>query len=140
MTREEQIAEIITDNVMNYKSRRYTEKHGHFGVYHFSGVEEAARQIAALYEQEAAGQRWWWLYELGPHGYGKPVDGPHESREGVEEAAYLFARLGLQRDRQFVCAEVIETPVEPKPHGANEEAIGTLNAIGLQPQPAGGEG
>ncbi|MCR5875114.1 hypothetical protein LRS10_13530 [Phenylobacterium sp. J426] len=81
---------------------------------------------------ESVEKRWWWLAELGPHGYSKPIDGPHESREGVEEAAYLLARLGLQRDRTFVCAEIIETPVEAKPHGANEDAINTLNSIGLR--------
>ena len=81
----------------------------------------------------AQGQTWWWLAELGPHGYSKPIDGPHDSREGVEEAAYLMARLGLQKGRTFVCAEIIETPVAAKPHDANEDALNTLNSIGLRP-------
>lgn len=84
-------------------------------------------------------QTHWWLGEIGPYGYSKPIDGPHENRAGVEEAAYLLARLGLQRERKFSCLEITETPVEAKPHEANEEAISTLNQIGLRPK-GGDEG
>ena len=74
-----------------------------------------------------------WLAELDQYGNAKLCDGPHSDRAGVEEAAYLHERLGLKRGRKFACAEVLLTPVSPKPHGANEDALSTLNAIGLHP-------
>lgn len=78
-------------------------------------------------------ERSFWLAEVSAYGYAKPIDGPHDTREAVEETMYLFQRLGLERGRRFCCAEVLLTPIEAKPHGANEEALTTLNSIGLLP-------
>ncbi len=75
----------------------------------------------------------WWLAEIDQHGNPKLTDGAHQDRAGVEQAAYLIGRLGLTRDRKFACAEVTLTPVEAKSHGANEDALSTLNSIGLRP-------
>lgn len=72
-----------------------------------------------------------WLAELDQYDNPRLCDGSHEDRAGVEQAAYLLN--GLSRSRRFACAEVILTPVQPKPHGANQEAIATLNSIGLKP-------
>lgn len=74
-----------------------------------------------------------WLAKLDQYGNPTLTDGPHSNRDGVEQAAYLLNRLGLTKERQFVCAEVALTDVEPKAHDANEEALDTLNQIGLRP-------
>jgi len=74
-----------------------------------------------------------WLAELDPYGNPTLCDGSHADRKGVEQAAYLLNRLGLSGTRRYACAEVILTPVEAKPHGANEDAISALNSIGLAP-------
>lgn len=74
-----------------------------------------------------------WLAELDQYGNPRLVDGSHGDRSGVEQAAYLFSRLGLGKGKQYACAEVILTPVEEKSHGSNEDALSTLNSIGLRP-------
>ena len=74
-----------------------------------------------------------WLARLDQYGTASLVDGPHSERSGVERALYLFDRLGLSAGRSYVCAEVIITPVEAAAHGANEDALNTLNSIGLKP-------
>jgi len=45
----EQVARAIMGNVRCYKSHRHDAKHGRYGVYHFSGVTEAADAILALF-------------------------------------------------------------------------------------------
>lgn len=75
----------------------------------------------------------WWLADIDQYGNAKLTDGPHNERSGVEQAAYLLKRLGLAKDRRFACARVELTDVEAKPHDANEEALETLNGIGLRP-------
>lgn len=75
----------------------------------------------------------YWLAELDVWGNPKLCDGSHDTREGVEQAAYLYNRLGLSKRKRFACAEVHLTPVEPKPHDVNEGALNTLNSIGLRP-------
>lgn len=74
-----------------------------------------------------------WLAEIDQHGNPTLCDGSHSDRAGVEKAAYLFNCLGLSKERRFACAEVILTEVDAKPHGANEDALKTLNSIGLKP-------
>lgn len=74
-----------------------------------------------------------WLAQIDQHGNPTLHDGSHGSREGVEEAAYLLTRLGFAKGVRYACAEVILTEVEAKPHGANEDALNTLNNIGLKP-------
>lgn len=76
----------------------------------------------------------WWLAETD--GYGNPTlsDGPHSDRAGVEQAAYLIKRLGLTRGRTFVAARVELSSVKPAAHGADEDALNTLNSIGLRPK------
>lgn len=74
-----------------------------------------------------------WLARIDQYGNPTLVDGSHGDRSGVEQAAYLLNRLGLTNGRMYACAEVALTPVEALPHGANEDAIATLNAIGLEP-------
>lgn len=74
-----------------------------------------------------------WLAEIDQHGNPTLHDGSHETREGVEKAAYLMTRLGFSKGKRYACAEVILTEVEAKPHDSNEEALSTLNSIGLKP-------
>lgn len=68
----------------------------------------------------------WWLAEGS-----RLVDGPHKNREGVEKALYLFRRLGIGRGKNYLCARVELSPVQPVAHDANEDAIQTLNAAGV---------
>ena len=71
----------------------------------------------------------WWLASLDQYGNAKLCDGPHGDRSGVEQAMYLFRSLGLERAAGgYAAAEVRLTAVEPKAHGANEDAIATLNS------------
>lgn len=74
-----------------------------------------------------------WLAEIDQHGNPTLHDGSHDDRAGVEQAAYLLTRLGFSKGKRYACAEVILTEVEAKPHGANEDALSTLNSIGLKP-------
>jgi len=75
----------------------------------------------------------WWLAEIDQYGNPKLSDGAHSNREGVEKALYLHRSLGLEKDKRYACAQVILTECEPVSHGANEDAIRTLNSIGLKP-------
>ena len=75
----------------------------------------------------------WWLAELDMHGNPKLTDGAHSVRAGAEEALTLMQRLGLAKDRHFAIAEVRLTEPTGKHGQVNEEAIATLNAIGLRP-------
>jgi hypothetical protein len=71
-----------------------------------------------------------WLAELDQHGNPDLIDGAHDSIEGVEQAAYLLARLGLvAHGKRFAAARVEISEVAPQAHGINEEAIDTLNAV-----------
>jgi hypothetical protein len=81
----------------------------------------------------------WWLAETD--GYGNPTlsDGPHSDRDGVEQAAYLIKRLGMTRGRTFAAARVELSAVTPAAHGANEDALSTLNSIGLRPDNTSGD-
>ena len=74
-----------------------------------------------------------WLAALDQYGNPKLVDGSHANRAGVEQALYLIRSLGLEGERTFACAEVVLTPVEAQAHNTNEEAIATLQSIGLRP-------
>lgn len=77
--------------------------------------------------------RQFWLARLDQHGNPTLVDGSHRDRAGVEQALYLFRSIGLGNGESYTCAEVILTGVEARSHGANEEAISTLNGIGVAP-------
>lgn len=70
-----------------------------------------------------------WLARLDQYGNPTLVDGAHGERAGVEKAMYLFQRLHLAKGEVYACAEVIITPVDAVPHGANEEAIKTLTSV-----------
>lgn len=94
-------------------------------------IERLTAELEAVKRERDAAQ--FWLAELDQYGNPKLVDGSHERREGVEQASYLFARLGLGKGKSYACAEVILTSVEAKPHGSNEDALDTLNSIGLRP-------
>lgn len=103
-----------------------------------AAMAEAAETLSRLTAELEAVKRerdaaQFWLAELDQYGNPKLVDGSHERREGVEQASYLFARLGLGKGKSYACAEVILTSVEAKPHGSNEDALDTLNSIGLRP-------
>ncbi len=75
----------------------------------------------------------WWLAELNRYGNARLADGPHKARLGAEQALYLLRRLGMVGERQFAIAEVRLTPPTGEHAPANEEAIATLNAMGLRP-------
>lgn len=74
-----------------------------------------------------------WLASLDQYGNPTLVDGSHAERAGVEQALHLIRSFGLERGRRFACAEVALTPVEAIAHDTNEEAVTTLQAIGLRP-------
>jgi len=67
-----------------------------------------------------------YLVKLSAHGNVIELsDGPHSDCKGVEQALYLHQNIGLTDEgTRYGCAEVIITDVEPKGHGANEEALG----------------
>jgi hypothetical protein len=75
----------------------------------------------------------WWLAELDMHGNPELTDGAHSVRAGAEKALTLMQRLGLAKDRHFAIAEVRLTEPTGEHGQINEEAIATLNAIGLRP-------
>ncbi len=75
----------------------------------------------------------WWLAELDMHGNPELTDGAHSVRAGAEKAFTLMQRLGLAKDRHFAIAEVRLTEPTGEHGQINEEAIATLNAIGLRP-------
>ncbi len=75
----------------------------------------------------------WWLAEIDQHGNAKLTDGSHGSKDGVEQALYLTQRLGFAKGKRFAAAYVELSEVEAKPHDANEDALNTLNSIGLKP-------
>ena len=66
----------------------------------------------------------WWLATVSDsHGITTLTDGPHDSREGVEQAAYLMRALGLQHGDKYAAAEVRLTEVTPKAHDVNNDAV-----------------
>ncbi len=73
----------------------------------------------------------WWVADLDRYGNPRLTDGAHSEREGCEEAIYIMARLGIQPDRKRAICRVEIYPPEAKSHGANEDALKTLNSIGL---------
>lgn len=75
----------------------------------------------------------WWLAELDRYGNAKLCDGPHQDRGGAEQAATLLRRLGLVRGRTFAVAEVRLTEITGEHDPVNEDAVETLNTIGLRP-------
>jgi hypothetical protein len=76
----------------------------------------------------------WWLAELDKYGNPTLVDGAHGKREGAEKAATLLRRLGFAGERVFAVAEVRLTDLTGHHDPVNEEAVGTLNALGLKPE------
>ena len=75
----------------------------------------------------------WWLAELDMHGNPRLTDGAHGQRAGAEEALTLIQRMGLANERRFAIAEVRLTEPTGEHGPLNDEAIATLNAIGLRP-------
>lgn len=73
-----------------------------------------------------------WLASLDRHGNPKLVDGAHRERCGAEKALTLIRRLGLDRGEEFAIAEVRLSDPTGEHAPVNEEAIATLNAIGLR--------
>lgn len=75
----------------------------------------------------------WWVADLDQHGNPSLIDGAHEGREGCELALYIIQRLGLRPNQKRAICRVEIFPPVAKSHGANEEALGALNDIGLTP-------
>lgn len=76
----------------------------------------------------------WWLAELDQHGNPRLCDGAHSEKLGAEKARYLYKRLGLDRcGQRYAIARVELWPAEAKPQPVEEEAIASLNSIGLRP-------
>jgi hypothetical protein len=66
----------------------------------------------------------WWLAEVGVHGYATElIDGPHDSREDVEQAMFMFWNLGLGKGKKYCCVRVEESAVQAKPHDTNMDAL-----------------
>jgi hypothetical protein len=74
-----------------------------------------------------------WLADLDRYGNPKLIDGAHQDRAGAEQAATLIRRLGLSGDQNFAVAEVRLSKLTGEHGPVDEEAIATLNAIGLRP-------
>jgi hypothetical protein len=68
----------------------------------------------------------WWLARLDQYGNPTLCDGAHSTREGVERALYLIKGLRLDRGDRYAAVHLFVSDVEPKAHGANEEAIAIL--------------
>ncbi|GAA0753124.1 hypothetical protein [Sphingomonas trueperi] len=77
----------------------------------------------------------WWPAELDQHGNPTLVDGAHSDRNGADQAKHLFDRLGFSGDRRLVVARVTLSEPKPASEGVNEEALDSLNSIGLRPKP-----
>lgn len=73
----------------------------------------------------------YWLAELDRYGNPKLVDGAHQQRSGAEEAATILGRLGLASERRFAIAEVRLSELTGEHPPVNDDAIRTLNSIGL---------
>jgi len=69
----------------------------------------------------------WWLASLDRYGNPSLSDGPHPDRTGVEKAMYLFEKLNLGKGERYAAARVEIFDVVPAAHGANEDAIRTIN-------------
>ena len=66
----------------------------------------------------------WWLATVSDsHGITTLTDGPHDSIEGVEQAAYLMRALGLQRGDKYMAARVELSDVQAKAHKVNHQAV-----------------
>ena len=66
----------------------------------------------------------WWLATIHDgNGITTLTDGPHDSIEGVEQAAYLMRALGLQHGDRYAVAEVRLSEVTPKAHDVNHDAL-----------------
>lgn len=66
----------------------------------------------------------WWLAEVSRYGYASELcDGPHDDRDGVEQALYLIRGLGLERGRKFCCVRIEQSEVLPVAHDVNHEAV-----------------
>lgn len=74
----------------------------------------------------------WWVADLDRHGNPTLSDGAHSDREGCEKAIYIMERLGLRKGQRMGICRVEIFPPAAKPHGANEDALGILNGIGLK--------
>lgn len=73
----------------------------------------------------------WWVADLDRYGNPTLSDGAHGDREGCEKALYIMARLGLRPEQKRAICRVEIYPPEAKAHDANEDALRTLNGIGL---------
>jgi len=79
----------------------------------------------------ASGSVQWWVADLDRYGNPTLTDGAHSEREGCEQALYIMRRLGLRPEQRRAICRVEIYPPEAKSHGANEDALNTLNGIGL---------
>lgn len=62
-------------------------------------------------------------------------DGPHDEEQGAHEAYYLLQRLGLlKKDAEYAVVRCEISAPRPDSSGVNEEALNTLNSIGLRPR------
>lgn len=74
-----------------------------------------------------------WLVSLDRHGNPKLVDGSHWKRSGAEKALTLIRSLGMNKGEKFAIAEIHLSDPTGEHEPVNEEAIATLNHIGLRP-------
>ena len=77
----------------------------------------------------------WWLAKLDQYGNVREmVDGSHNDAAGAHQAYYLHQRFGFVKPgvRYAVVECRLHEPV-PDRTGVNEDALQTLNGIGLKP-------
>ena len=72
----------------------------------------------------------WWLADVDKYGNVTLVDGAHSSRDGANEAYYLYKRLNMVRERMMVVKCELYEPEENK-ENVNEDALDILNSIKL---------
>jgi hypothetical protein len=72
----------------------------------------------------------WWLATVNKHGVPRLVDGPHDTREGADRAAYLHGVLGLAHgDLTYAVAHVELSVPQPSSKGVDHEAVAELNRL-----------
>lgn len=72
----------------------------------------------------------YWLAELDNYGTPKLMDGPHDNRNGADEALYLIKRLGLfDQSKKYAIAKVVVSEPDDKDHDINEEAADNVRQL-----------
>lgn len=70
----------------------------------------------------------WWLAEVDSYGTGWLSDGPHQDRQGANQAFCLINAINLSPGKKWAVARVeLSDPVTDS-RGVNHEAVATINS------------